>query len=131
MAKEKSSVTKITELNRGTMRRVLRLTDVFAVGYGDLGSSIYYALGVTAIFALGATPLALAIAGLIFACTALTYAEMSSMRLAAGGSSSFTRFAINDCVSFVAGWVLLLDFIVTIAISAYSAVPYLAFFFLF
>lgn len=129
MAKEKVSVTKITELNRGTMRRVLRLTDVFAVGYGDLGSSIYYALGVTAIFALGATPLALAIAGLIFACTALTYAEMSSMRLAAGGSSSFTRFAINDCVSFVAGWVLLLDFIVTIAISAYSAVPYLAFFF--
>ncbi len=127
MAKE--SVTKITELSRGTMRRVLRLSDVFAVGYGDLGSSIYYALGVTAMFALGATPLALAIAGLVFACTALTYAEMSSMRLAAGGSSSFTRFAINDCISFIAGWVLLLDFIVTIAISAYSAVPYLAYFF--
>ncbi len=129
MIKSKPSITKITELDRGTMKRVLNLSDVFAVGYGDLGSSIYYALGVTALFALGATPLALAIAGLIFACTALTYAEMSSMRLAAGGSSSFSRFAINDFISFIAGWVLLLDFIVTIAISAYSAVPYLAYFF--
>lgn len=129
MDKSRPLLKKITELNRGTMKRVLNLSDVFAVGYGDLGSSIYYALGVTAAFALGATPLALGIAGIIFAFTALTYAEMSSMHMAAGGSSSFTRYAINDIVSFVAGWVLLLDFIVTIAISAFSAVPYLSYFF--
>lgn len=129
MIKEKISSSKITEFSRGTMKRVLTLSDVFAVGYGDLGSSIYYALGITALFALGATPIALAIAGFVFACTALTYAEMSSMTMAAGGSSSFTRYAINDLVSFIAGWALLLDFIVTIAISAYSAVPYLAYFF--
>ncbi len=129
MVKEKIFKTKITELNRGTLKRVLTLSDVFAVGYGDLGSSIYYALGVTALYALGATPIALIIAGFVFACTALTYAEMSSMMMAAGGSSSFTRYAINDLVSFIAGWALLLDFIVTIAISAYSAIPYLAYFF--
>lgn len=129
MKEEKQKVKKITELDRGTMKQVLGMTDVFAVGYGDLGSSIYYALGVTALFALGATPIALALAGLIFACTALSYAEMSSMRLASGGSSSFTRFAINDFVSFIAGWALLLDFIVTIAISAFSSAPYLSFFF--
>lgn len=129
MAKEKFSSSKITEFSRNSMKQVLTLSDVFAVGYGDLGSSIYYALGITALFALGATPIALAIAGFVFACTALTYAEMSSMRMAAGGSSSFTRYAINDLTSFIAGWALLLDFIVTIAISAYSAIPYLAYFF--
>lgn len=129
MAKKKAFSSRITELDRGAMKQVLTLSDVFAVGYGDLGSSIYYALGITAIFALGATPIALAIAGFIFACTALTYAEMSSMSMAAGGSASFTRYAINDLVSFIAGWALLLDFIVTIAISAYSAIPYLSYFF--
>ncbi|MBM3191205.1 MAG: universal stress protein [Chlamydiae bacterium] len=123
------SPSKITEMASGTMKQVLTLSDVFAVGYGDLGSSIYYALGITALYALGATPIALIIAGFVFACTALTYAEMSSMHLAAGGSTSFTRYAINDLVSFIAGWALLLDFIVTIAISSYSAIPYLSYFF--
>lgn len=121
--------TRISELRKETMKRVLTLSDVFAVGYGDLGSSIYYALGITALYALGATPIALAIAGFVFACTALTYAEMSSMNQAAGGSANFTRYAFNDLISFIAGWALLLDFIVTIAISAYSVAPYLSYFF--
>lgn len=129
MSKIKPFSSKITELDKGTMKQVLTLSDVFAVGYGDLGSSIYYALGITALYALGATPISLMIAGFVFACTALTYAEMSSMSMAAGGSTSFTRYAINDLVSFIAGWALLLDFIVTIAISAYAAVPYLSYFF--
>jgi basic amino acid/polyamine antiporter, APA family len=129
MAQKKVLSSKITELDKGAMKQVMTGGDVFAVGYGDLGSSIYYALGLTALYALGATPIALAVAGLVFTCTALTYAEMSSMRIALGGSSSFSRYAINDLISFIAGWALLLDFIVTIAISAYSAIPYLAYFF--
>ncbi len=120
---------KITRIHKGSMKRVLRVSDLFAVGYGDLGSSIYYALGITAVFALGATPIALILAGFVFACTALTYAEMSSMMKEAGGSATFTRKAFNDLISFIAGWGLLLDFIVTIAISAYSVAPYLSFFF--
>lgn len=126
---KKGLTTKITELSKGSMKQVMTVGDVFAVGYGDLGSSIYYALGLTALYALGAAPIALAIAGLVFVCTALTYAEMSSMRMALGGSSGFSRYAINDLVSFIAGWALLLDFIVTIAISAYSSIPYLSYFF--
>ena len=50
---------KIAQLDRGKMKRVLGVLDLFSVGYGDLGSSIYYALGITAMFALGATPIAL------------------------------------------------------------------------
>ena len=119
---------KIAHIDKGAMRRVLGIKELFAVGYGDLGSSIYYALGITAFYALGATPIALALAGLVFACTALTYAEMSSMTKEAGGSASYSRRAFNDLVSFVAGWGLLLDFIVTIAISSYAVSSYLAYF---
>ena len=111
------------------MKRVLNVGDLFAVGYGDLGSSIYYALGITALYALGATPIALALAGLVFACTALTYAEMSSMMKDSGGSASYSRHAFNDFISFIAGWGLLLDYIVTISISAFAVAPYLSYFF--
>jgi APA family basic amino acid/polyamine antiporter len=119
----------ISQIDKGSMKRILGVGDLFAVGYGDLGSSIYYALGITAFFALGAAPISLALAGLVFACTALSYAELSSMLKDSGGSASFARHAFNDLISFIAGWGLLLDFIVTIAISSYSISPYLAFFF--
>ena len=120
---------KIAHIDKGAMRRVLGIRELFAIGYGDLGSSIYYALGITALYALGATPIALALAGLVFACTALTYAEMSSMSQEAGGSATYSRKAFNDLISFIAGWGLLLDFIVTIAISSFAVAPYLAYFF--
>ncbi|HET8740989.1 MAG TPA: hypothetical protein VFM41_00075, partial [Gaiella sp.] len=56
------------------MERVLGTPALFATAYGNVGSSIYYALGVTASFALGLTPLVFAVAGLIFAATAASYA---------------------------------------------------------
>ncbi len=121
--------SRVTHIDKGSMRRILGVGDLFAVGYGDLGSSIYYALGITAFYALGAAPISLAIAGLVFACTALSYAELSAMLRETGGSATFTRHAFNDLISFIAGWGLLLDFIVTIAISSYSIAPYLGFFF--
>ncbi len=120
---------KIPQIDRGGMKRVLGVFDLFAVGYGDLGSSIYYALGITALYALGATPIALLLAGLVFVCTALTYAEMSSVLSDPGGSASYSRKAFNDLISFIAGWGLLLDYIVTIAISAYAVAPYISYFF--
>jgi APA family basic amino acid/polyamine antiporter len=117
--------TSIAQLDKGTLKRVLRVFDLFAIGYGDLGSSIYYALGITAFFALGATPLALLLAGFVFVCTALSYAEMSAVFHESGGSASYARHAFNDLISFTAGWGLLLDYIVTIAISAFTIEPYL------
>lgn len=121
---------KVPTLDKGTtLHRVLGIPQLFAIGYGDVGSSIYYALGVTALYALGATPLALALAGIVFICTVLTYAEMASALPEAGGSCSFARHAFNDLVSFIAGWALLLDYIVTIAISAFTVGPYLSYFF--
>ncbi|MBI5274691.1 MAG: universal stress protein [Chlamydiales bacterium] len=124
-----SKKTTVARIDKGSLRRILSVADLFAIGYGDLGSSIYYALGITALYALGATPIALMLAGLVFACTALTYAEMSSVMHEAGGSASYSRKAFNDLISFIAGWALMLDYIVTIAISSYSIAPYLSYFF--
>ncbi len=101
---------------------------LFATAYGNVGSSIYYALGVTAVFALGLTPLVFVIAGLIFACTAATYAEGTVRFPEAGGSASFARHGFNELVSFGAGWAQMLNYIITIAISAFFVPHYLAIF---
>jgi APA family basic amino acid/polyamine antiporter len=118
------SSERVIHLEKKSLKRVLGAAELFAVGYGDVGSSIYYALGLTALYALGATPIAMMIAGFVFICTALTYAEMASTFPEPGGSATFCRYAFNDLISFIAGWGLLLDYIVTIAISAFAIPPY-------
>lgn len=110
------------------LRRVLGVSGLFSAGYGDVGSSIYYGLGLVATVALGATPIALAIAGLIYVFNALTYAEGGAMLPEAGGSASFARHGYNDLIGFIAGWALMLSYIVTMAISAYTIPAYLAYF---
>jgi basic amino acid/polyamine antiporter, APA family len=111
-----------------SLSRVHGVGSLFAAAYGNVGSSIYYALGVTAAFALGLTPVAFVISGLIFACTAATYAEATVMFPEAGGSSSFARHAFNELVSFVAAWGQMLNYVITVAISAYFVPHYLAVF---
>src|SRR6195256_1393392 len=108
--------------------RTLGAPALFAACYGNVGSSIYYALGVTAAFALGLTPLALILAGFIFVTTALNYAEGTAALPHAGGSSSFARRAFNDQIGFIVGWVQLLNYTATVAISAYFAISYLGVF---
>jgi basic amino acid/polyamine antiporter, APA family len=108
--------------------RTLGAPALFAASYGNVGSSIYYALGVTAAFALGLTPLALILAGLIFVSTALNYAEGSAALPHAGGSSSFARRAFNEPIGFLVGWVQLLNYTATVSISAYFAISYLGVF---
>ncbi len=110
------------------LRRVLGIPGLFSIGYGDVGSSIYYGLGLVAVVALGATPIVLAIAGLIYVFNALTYAEGSAMLPEGGGSASYARHGFNDLIGFIAGWALMLSYIVTMAISAYTIPPYLAYF---
>jgi APA family basic amino acid/polyamine antiporter len=110
------------------LRRVHGTGALFATAYGNVGSSIYYALGVVAVFALGLTPVAFLVAGLIFICTAATYAEATVLYPEAGGSSSFARHAFNELVSFFAAWGQLLNYVITIAISAFFVPHYLAVF---
>ena len=107
---------------------VLGVGDLFATAYGNVGSSIYYALGVTTFYALGLAPIAFLVSGLIFAFTAATYAEATARYPEAGGSASFSRRAFNEAVSFFAAWAQMLNYTVTIAISAYTVPPYLSVF---
>ena len=81
------------------LRRTLGVPALFSSGYGNVGSSIYYALGVTAAFALGATPLALTLAGVFFVLTVLTYTEATVAVPEAGGASNFARQGFNELVS--------------------------------
>src|SRR5213592_4928019 len=111
-----------------SLRRVHGVGALFSAAYGNVGSSIYYALGVVASFALGLTPVTFVIAGAIFAFTAATYIEGTVMYPEAGGSASFARHAFNELVSFIAGWGQMLNYIITAAISSYSVLHYLAVF---
>ena len=113
--------------NQG-LERVLGTGALFATAYGNVGSSIYYALGLVAIYAAGMTPVVFVIAGLIFAATAATYAEATTMFPEAGGSSSFARRAFNEFWSFFAAWSQMLTYIITIAISAFFVPHYLGVF---
>ncbi len=110
------------------LERVLGTPALFSTAYGNVGSSIYYALGVTAAIALGLTPLVFLISGLIFACTAATYAEGTVRYPEAGGSASFARHAFNELVSFAAAWAQMLNYIITVAISAFFVPHYLSIF---
>ena len=111
-----------------SLSRVHGVGALFSAAYGNVGSSIYYALGVTAAFALGLTPVAFVVAGLIFMCTAATYSEATVMYPEAGGSSSFARHAFNELISFFAAWGQMLNYIITVAISAFFVPHYLAVF---
>jgi APA family basic amino acid/polyamine antiporter len=110
------------------LERVLGTPALFATAYGNVGSSIYYALGVTAVFALGLTPIVFIVAGVIFACTAATYAEGTVRYPEAGGSSSFARHGFNELVSFGAAWAQMLVYVVTITTSAFFVPHYLSIF---
>src|SRR5436309_6896563 len=119
----------MARLQQYGLRRSVGVPGLFATAYGNVGSSIYYALGLVAAHALGLTPLVFMLAGGLFALTAKTYAEGASMFPEAGGSSSFARHAFNEIASFFAGWALTLDYIITIAISAFFVPHYLGAFF--
>src|SRR6266480_1828949 len=110
------------------LERVLGTPALFATAYGNVGSSIYYALGLVAGIALGLTPLVFVISGLIFAATAATYAEGTVRYPEAGGSSSFARHAFNELVSFGAAWAQMLNYVITIAISVIFVPHYLSIF---
>src|SRR2546423_3001619 len=115
----------MARLQQHGLRRTLGVPGMFATAYGNVGSSIYYALGLVAAHALGLTPLVFIFAGGLFALTAKTYAEGAAMFPEAGGSSSFARHAFNEVASFFAGWALTLHYIITIALSAFFVPHYL------
>jgi APA family basic amino acid/polyamine antiporter len=107
------------------VRRSIGSPILFTIVYSSLASAIYFSLGVIAGHALGLTPLVFLIAAGMFALTAMTYVEGASLHQDRGGSTVFARYAFNELVSFIAGWAILLDYVILIAVTAFSATQYL------
>ena len=100
------------------LQRVLDAPALFSVAYGEIASSIYFALGIIALHALGLTPEVLAIVGALFLVVTLSYAEGTTAIPETGGAATFVRRAFNDLVGFLTGWAIFLDYLIVIALSA-------------
>lgn len=98
---------------------------LFAVSYSAVGFSIYFSLGLVADKGLGLTPLLFLGVGVVFMLNAMSYVEGSSMFRERGGSSTLGRHAFNELVSFVAGWAIIIDYLIVIALAAISVPHYL------
>jgi basic amino acid/polyamine antiporter, APA family len=107
------------------LQRVLDAPALFSVAYGEIASSIYIALGIIALHALGLTPEVLAVVGAVFLIVSLSYAEGTTAIPETGGAATFVRRAFNDFVGFLTGWALFLDYLIVIALSALFMPHYL------
>src|SRR5438128_5116124 len=108
------------------LQRVLDAPALASVAYGEIASSIYFALGIVALHALGFTPLVLGLVGLLFLLVSLSYAEGTASIRETGGAATFVRIAFNDLAGFLTGWALFLDYLIVIALSALFMPHYLA-----
>ena len=120
-----SSSSDLAARSRGIARRSIGSPILFTIVYSSLASAIYFSLGVIAGHALGLTPLVFLVAAVVYTVTAMTYVEGASLHQDRGGSTVFARYAFNELVSFIAGWAILLDYVILIAVTAYSATQYL------
>src|SRR6201982_1182607 len=100
------------------LQRALDAPALASVAYGEVASSLYFALGIVALHALGFTPAILAVVGVLFLVVTMAYAEGTTSIGETGGSATFLRVAFNDLAGFVTGWALFLDYLIVIALSA-------------
>ena len=107
------------------LARVLGADSLASVAYGEIGSSIYFALGVVALYALGATPWVLLFGGALYLLVAVSYAEGTAAIPETGGAATFVRRAFNDPAGFITGWALFLDYLIVIALAGLFVPHYL------
>src|ERR1044071_5332480 len=108
------------------LQRVLDAPALFSIAYGEIASSIYFALGIIAFHALGFTPAVLLVTGALFLVVPLSYAEGTAAIRETGGAATFVRIAFNDFWGFITGWVLFLDYLIVIGLSALYVPHYVA-----
>jgi APA family basic amino acid/polyamine antiporter len=107
-------------------RRTLGQPVLFAIIYTIVAAALYFSLGVVADRALGLTPVVYFIAGVFFLLAAMTYVEGASLHQDRAGATVFARYAFNELVSFIAGWVMVLDYVILLSVTAFTATHYLA-----
>ncbi len=125
MSAQPGQSSELAARSRVIVRRSIGSPILFTIVYSSLASAIYFSLGVVAGHALGLTPVVFLIAAVMYAVTAMTYVEGASLHQDRGGATVFARYAFNELVSFIAGWAILLDYVILIAVTAFSATQYL------
>jgi basic amino acid/polyamine antiporter, APA family len=111
-----------------TLRRSVGAPALFGIVQGFVAASVYFAVGLVAVHALGFTWLVFLAGGVLFALVVVSYVEGASLHQERGGATVIARFAFNELVSFVAGWAICLDYLILIAICAFATTDYLAVF---
>jgi APA family basic amino acid/polyamine antiporter len=119
------AVRKLAPVRLAMGGRGMGALALFAIGLSAVGASIYFSLGVVAHHALGLTPVAFLVAGVFFVLTTMTYIEGGVLHRERGGASTLARYAFNELWSFIAGWAILLDYLIVIAIAVFSISHYL------
>jgi APA family basic amino acid/polyamine antiporter len=125
MSAQPGQSSELAARSRVIVRRSIGSPILFTIVYSSLASAVYFSLGVVAGHALGLTPVVFLIAAVMYAVTAMTYVEGASLHQDRGGATVFARYAFNELVSFIAGWAILLDYVILIAVTAFSATQYL------
>jgi APA family basic amino acid/polyamine antiporter len=110
------------------LKKELGLLGSFSMGFADVGADIFLALGLIAAYAHGLMPLAILIAAIVYVTSGLSYAELASAIPVSGGSSAYGKRAFGPFVGFLAGWGLILDYTIDIALFAVASAGYLSFF---
>jgi APA family basic amino acid/polyamine antiporter len=110
------------------LRRGLGAPALFGIVQGFLAASIYFVLGLVAERALGLSWLVFVAAAVYFVLLVLAYVEGASLHRERGGATVIARHGFNELVSFVAGWAILLDYLIVIAIAAFTIADYVAVF---
>jgi APA family basic amino acid/polyamine antiporter len=121
----RASLPSLPAEARIRIARGLGVPRLVAIGLSAVGASIYFILGVVAKHALGLTPVVFVVATLFFALTTMTYLEGNSIHPERGGASTLARYAFDELWSFVAGWAVLLDYLIVMAIGAFVISNYL------
>lgn len=115
-------------LSKESLKKELGLLGSFSMGFADVGADIFLALGLIAAYAHGLMPFAILIASIVYICSGLAYAELASAIPVCGGASSFGKRAFGRFSAFIAGWGLILDYTLDIALFAVASAGYLSFF---
>jgi len=118
----------VSEEGEQALKRDVGWYGSFSMGYADVGADIYVALGLVAFYAAGASPLAFAIASITYICTGFAYGELATAYPYAGGAQVYAMKAMNDLAGFIAGWAVMLDYTVDIALFSLATAGYLSFF---
>ncbi len=108
------------------LRKSLGAPALFGIVQGFVAASVYFAVGLVAQRALGFTWVVFLAGGILFALVVVSYVEGASLHQERGGATVIARFAFNELVSFIAGWAILLDYILLIAITAFATTDYAA-----